>query len=133
MTALLSEVVAPFLECSDVDTKEREACKALGVKPRESLTSVQLLRHRDTILELEPLKDTKRTQIGKDGKLYHTTEPRNRVTWKSTRSLLRQGTPKDEDTFVRVTSLSKRRRIEKETPAVIEVPQNLAELPEDTF
>lgn len=64
--------------------------------PRTSLTDQQHLRQFDQTLEFERLKDTRRLQRAKNGTLVETSDPRYRLTFKSDRTLLKQGKP---DTF----------------------------------
>lgn len=128
---------APFN--SHFETNEAERCKALGIKPRKSLTQTQMLGVFGPKVETELLRgkqiDKRRLPSDRYGRPFPLDKctyeqvvaalievnTRSRITWKSDTTLLNQtkvdqfGTKKDRKgnvigtPFTRETSKSKRR------------------------
>jgi hypothetical protein len=122
-SALVAES-GKYFACAEVEEQGgRElanATAALNPKVpciRESITRRQ---HLGLFSEVE-LEDRVTRQLDtKSGRVVETTSPR--VVWRSDKTLLRKGKPDQLPTFVRVTSRTKRRRFEREVPAVMETP-----------
>ena len=101
------------------DCFEGEETEETHLIPRKSLTRQQHLRLFPPVIETEARKA--RQLDKRSGNMVETTD--QRLVWKSDHSLLRSNKPQvNIGTFRRITSRSKVRRIEKEEPAVIEVP-----------
>lgn len=114
-TAAVLNTAAMMYDCSDV-----EETAETHIIPRKSLTQKLHLKSFPQSIETEQVVIRQRDKIS--GKIVVTTN--NRQVWKSDRSLLIQGTPKEVTTFKRVTSRSKRMTTEIGAfePIAVEVP-----------
>lgn len=107
-TAVIGQSAALVYECSDLDEREYEVCAETGIKPRQSTTKAQHLGIFPQTMEFEP-----RDVIRRDPATLQIVEVirKNRVTYKSTKSLLVRGLPDDSadnTKLKRLTSRSKR-------------------------
>lgn len=114
-TSALVADAGKYFECAEIAETQED-----HIIPRQSLTNQLHLRLFPITFETEQRNAKQRNKV--DGKLVATTD--NRVIWKSDRTLLRTNKPEATiPVFVRETSYSKRKRLEKEIPACIEAPQ----------
>lgn len=135
-TSALVADAAIYYECSDSDIAPHptlpnetilvpsQETAETHIAPRESYTRSHHLRLFPQDLEFA---DVAVTQTAKDGSRVVVTNPK--VMWKSDRTLLRQGKPGTLDELnsrgnriTRVTSRTKRKITELETPICVEVP-----------
>ena len=106
---------AKFFECFDFNDTE---VKALGIVPRESLTSKQGLRMFPQTMETETIVTKQRDKV--TGSMIEVTNQRQ--TWKSDKTLLRRNRPHSNNGFYFKKSKSEPARYQVEEPAIKETP-----------
>lgn len=112
-----------------MDQCELEESTETHIVPRKSVTKRQGLMVQPQTLEFEPLADTKVITYQADKMTGQTVEvtdyyPRNRIVWKSDKTLLRRGLPDQlqDIRFKRLTSRSKRVVTELELLVTMDAP-----------